>query len=69
MNIEEKTPEMPDWDAIRAKIKDPGLTDKFADDEQGRELKAAMEKLLSELESLSINAGKLAGRSFVDRDE
>lgn len=69
MNTEEKMPETPDWDAIRAKLKDPGLTDKFADDEQGRELKAAMEKLLKELESLSINAGKLAGRSFEDQDE
>lgn len=69
MEEKEKRPEAPDWEAIRAKLRDPELTGKFADDEQGRELKAAMEKLLSELDKLSVNAGRLAGIPLKGEDE
>ena len=56
----------PDWDEIQRKLNDPALTERFADDEQGRALKAAMEKLLSELNSLSNNARALAEKSRGD---
>lgn len=58
-----------DWDEIARKLNDPELTGRFADDEQGRELRAAMEKLLSELTTLSNNARKLAEVSVRDADE
>ncbi|MBQ4089711.1 MAG: hypothetical protein IJC56_07510 [Clostridia bacterium] len=59
----------PDWDEIARKLQDPELTGKFADDEQGRELKAAMEKLLGELNTLSTNARKLAEKARGGADE
>ena len=59
----------PDWEELQRKLADPALTGGFADNDEGRQLKAAMEKLLSELNSLTVNARKLAEKSLGDADE
>lgn len=69
MKPEDKLNGMPDWEELQKKLKDPALTGGFADDEEGRQLKAAMEKLLTELNSLTANARKLAEKSLGDADE
>ena len=69
MAPDEKLNGMPDWEELQKKLNDPALTGGFADDEEGRQLKAAMEKLVNELNSLTVNARKLAEKSIVDADE